>query len=509
MAARQRSRDPLADRALDDYRADAEAFSEQIDREYYLHLSGRKREFEIEPIYERHAELFSRGAVDGLRESAGGADGERERRLRGLLAFAFEGHLGQATKREAAELARLEASLEVRVDSTQIPYRAVPVAVANEPDSRRRSAIETARDELLTTRLNPIHLVSLQRTHQLARELGWDSYRAAFAEVRGIDLDALAAQARRFVRATDAAYPRLVDPQLASVALPPLGELRRSDLPRFFRAPGLDARFPAERLVPTFGDTLAGIGIDLEAQRNVHLDTEARPSKTSRAFCATPRVPGEIHLVIAPAGGRDDYESLFHEGGHVEHYAHVDPELAFEHRHLGDNSVTESFAFLFQHLTEDPAWLRARLGVAEPEPILVYARAVKLVMLRRYAAKIAYELELHDADPDLDAMPSRYAELLGGDTRVAWPEASWLADVDQGFYAACYLRAWALETAWRRALRDRFGERWFEVEAAGAWLRELWSQGQRRDAAEMLSDTLGEELDLSVLEAEFAPAANG
>lgn len=492
---------------LDSYRRSAEGFTEQIDREYYLHLSGRKREFEIEPIYERHAELFSRRAVEGLRDAAEAASGERARGVRYLLAFAFEGHLGQANKREATELAELESSLEVAVDSAAIPYRGVPVALANEPDAERRAAIETARDELLTERLNPIHGVTLERAHKLARELGWASYRAAFADLRGVDLEALADQARRFARATDASYAGLVDPRLEFAGLPPLGELRRSDLPRFFRAPGLDAGFPADRLVPTFAETLAGIGIDLEAQRNVHLDTESRPSKSSRAFCATPRVPGEIHLVIAPSGGRDDYESLFHEGGHVEHFAHVDPALAFEFRHLGDNSVTESFAFLLQHLTEDPEWLRARLGIAEPEPILGYARAVKLVMLRRYAAKIAYELELHDADPDLDAMPDRYAELLGADTRVPWPRASWLADVDPGFYAACYLRAWALETAWRRALRDRFGQRWFEAEAAGGWLRDLWSQGQRLDAAGLLSETLGEELDLGVLEADFAPAS--
>ena len=64
-------------------------------------------------------------------------------------------------------------------------------------------------------------------------------------------------------------------------------------------------------------------------------------------------MPDEVYLVIAPTGGRDDYGALFHEGGHAEHYANTDPGLAFEFRHLGDNSVTESFAFLFEHLVED------------------------------------------------------------------------------------------------------------------------------------------------------------
>jgi hypothetical protein len=506
VCAHRKPYESLANPALDSYRERAERFLEEIDREYYLHHSGRKRSYEIEPIYRRHGELFSRAAVESLREARDRTSGEQRRRAGRLLEFAVEGHLGEAVKAQATELAELEASLEVNAGAEPIPYRGATVVQANEPDAGRRAAIETARNELLAERLNPVHLEVLERIHALARELGWSSYRRACEELRGIDLEGLAAQAREFVRATDGAYAELVDPELEEAGVARLGELRRSDLPRFFRAPALDALFPADRLVAAFADTMGGLGIELGAQRSVRLDTESRPTKSARAFCATPKVPDEIYLVISPVGGRDDYEALFHEGGHVEHYAHVDPALAFEHRRLGDNSVTESFAFLLEHLTEDASWLEARLGIAEPQPVLRHARAVKLVMLRRYAAKIAYELELHDEAPALGEMPSRYSELLTGSTRVAWPEESWLADVDSGFYVACYLRAWALETSWRRALRDRFGEPWFESAAAGEWLRGLWRPGQRRDAAELLEEVLGEELDLASLAAEFVPA---
>jgi hypothetical protein len=203
-------------------------------------------------------------------------------------------------------------------------------------------------------------------------------------------------------------------------------------------------------------------------------------------------------------GGREDYAALFHEGGHTEHYAHVSAALPFEFRYLGDNAVTESFAFLLDRLTENDVWLQDMLGT-DPEQVVSHSRAVELIMLRRYCAKLVYERELHGPDAKLDAMPERYAELLSGATRVVWPRENWVSDVDPGFYVACYLRAWALEAIWRRSLRDRFGERWFERREAGDWLRELWAQGQRLSAEELLADALSEELEFGPLIEELAP----
>ncbi|OLE36287.1 MAG: hypothetical protein AUG48_07890 [Actinobacteria bacterium 13_1_20CM_3_68_9] len=493
---------------LDEYRRRAERFSEELSREYYLHLAGHKAELEIEPIYDRHEDLFGRAQVERLGELAGRASGGDEgRRLRYLLQFAFDGLLGLETRSESAELAGLEASLEVDPGDGPVPYRAVPIEQANEPGSDRRAALEEARNAVLDRRLNPLHRAMLERAHELCRALGWPSYAAAYAELRGIDLPALAGQTAAFLEATEDAYAAIVDPQLRRTGMPQLGELRRSDLPRFFRAVDLDSNFPADRLIASFADTLAGLGIGLGRQTNVHLDAESRRTKSPRAFCSTPRVPDEIYLVIAPTGGRDDYGTLFHEGGHAEHFANTDPGLAFEFRHLGDNSVTESFAFLVEHLVEDRDWLRHRLGLEDPEPAEAHARAFRLVLVRRYAAKLAYELELHGESASIGEMPGRYEEALTKALRIPWPRASWLADVDGGFYAACYLRAWALETRWRAALRERFGPSWFSSPDAGEWLRSLWSHGQRLDAAELLAETLGGELDFTVMAAELVSPA--
>jgi hypothetical protein len=321
-------------------------------------------------------------------------------------------------------------------------------------------------------------------------------------ELSGIDLGALAKQTEAFLAATEPDYEGTVEPPLRAELDLGFAELARADLACFFRAPSLDAYFPSDRLLPTFEATLAGLGLDNGRPGKVILDAEPRPKKSPRAFCAPVRVPEEVYLVLTRIGGREDYETLMHEAGHAEHFSHVDPALPFEHRFLGDNSVTEGFAFLFQHLTEDPAWLERRLGVSDPGPVVAHARASKLVFLRRYCAKLEYELELQ-GDAPLDGLDELYARRLSDAVGLAWPRATWLSDVDPFFYVAAYLRAWALETHLRRELRERFGELWFEDPEAGALLRRLWSAGQREPAHELLRELNGAQLDFSALEAEF------
>jgi hypothetical protein len=221
------------------------------------------------------------------------------------------------------------------------------------------------------------------------------------------------------------------------------------------------------------------------------------------------RVPGEVHLVIAPSGGRDDYEALLHEAGHTEHYAHTAPELEFEFRMLGDNAITECFAFLLQHLVDEPQWLVRRLGLpdAEARRVAAHGRAKRLVYLRRYAAKIAYELELHSGARSDGELPDLYAGLLGDAVHAAWPPETYLADVDEHYYCACYLRAWALEAAVRVHLRERFGPDWFASARAGEVLRGLWSEGERRRPEELLAELTGDSLGFDSLTSELVASS--
>jgi hypothetical protein len=486
---------------LEAYRADAEAFASELTREYYLHYAGLKDAYEIESIYERHHGLFDRGSIASLRDrvSTAGRDTEEGRRLRMLLDLAVEGCLGQATKQAEAEIARREASLTIEAGGSQLGFRASAVAQANEPDADRRAEIERARLAATDQHLNDLHRELVEGQHAMARELGFDSYLALCAECKAIDLTGLHRDTRAFAERTEDSFREVLEEPLQVTLGYGFDRFGRADISRFSRAPDLDRLFAAEGLVGAFERTLSGLGIDVRAQPGVILDLEPRPSKSPRAFCAPVRVPAEVYLVLSPVGGRDDFSVLFHEGGHTEHYAHVDPGLPFEFRMLGDNTITEAFAFLFQHLVENPEWLSRQLGVEDAEPVAAHARAERMIYLRRYCAKLAYELELHASAGPLTALAGRYSELLGAGLQMDWPAQTFLGDVDPGFYCACYLRAWALEAQMRRQLKERFGPAWFASEQAGRVLRSLWSQGQRMGPDELLGELGGEQLRFGVL----------
>jgi hypothetical protein len=504
---------------LDAYRRTAETFQTELMREYYQHYAGLKDTFEIEPIYARADELFTRDAVQALRElddRAPGAGDER-RQARMLLDFAVEGYVGEATKAVEEDLARTEAALTIEVGGERLGFREAPVAQANEPDAERRAEIERAVLAATREDLGAYYQELIESQHACARELGWASYADMCAHCKGIDLKALSEQTAAFSAASAASYPQILDPELRRTLGIGLDELRRADLPRFFRAVEHDRHFPAGGLTESFADTMAGLGTDVSTQPGVTFDIGSRPNKAPRAFCAPVRVPGEVYLVVAPVGGWDDYVTLFHEGGHTEHTAHVDAGLPFEFRCLGDNSVTETYAFVIQHLVEDPEWLSRRLGIDDASELVAHAKAQRLVYLRRYAGKLAYELELHgeglEGAPEpngatgtrsgWEALAARYSELLGDAVKIKWPTETFLADVDPGFYCACYLRAWALETHLRAYLRERFGAAWFESPEAGEVLRGLWRDGQRLDAEELLGELTGARLDFGAVLADL------
>jgi hypothetical protein len=476
-------------RELDAYRERIDRFIADLDQEYYEHFAGLKEDFDLDSVYRHYEDVTSLEQATRMREAVDGSFGSIE-----LCRFACEGYLGALTRRYEEEAAVLEAKLKATVDGEEIPFRMLRPTMANSADRSRRERIERIRNELTEEHLNPILLRSHQETHTATHDLGAETYRGLY-DTFNYRLDDLAAQCRAFLDSTETLYEEAADKVIRARVGIGLAEAERWDLVRVFRATEWDPVFPADKMLPALEATLSELGIELRAQENIHLDVEERPHKTPRAFCAPIEVPGKVMLVIQPIGGPDDWRALFHEAGHAEHFANTRAELSVEERRLGDSAVTEGWAMLMQHLTDDPAWLARRLDFSRPAEFAAEGAAHLLFFVRRYAAKLLYELEFHTTD-DLTAMRPRYIELLGDALKVEPSPIDYLSDIDSGFYVSAYLRSWAFEAQLRSHLREEFGNAWFARREAGSLLRELWGEGQRWPAEDFLRDITGSTLEL-------------
>lgn len=469
-------------------RTDARTFLEALEEEVYLHYAGLKPELNASSIYERYPGLTSREAIQILDHALAQATSPDNRRHRYLKAFLLGGYLGQATKHLDDRIATEEAGATVQIDNQAVSYRYAGVLMANEPDRERRRHIH--QEQLgVVERLTPLRADAVGMTHRLAAELGYTNYIDLCIKGKGLDLYGLAERARQFLAETELQYvahlTRAADQYLGLR----LDQLETFDVRYMLRAPSFDDAFTADRLLDVFRAALSHLGIDLDERKAIQFDMEPREHKSPRAFCVPLRVPDRIMLVIMPQNGCDDYRALFHEGGHALHFSFVAPSSPFEYACLGDNSVTESFAFLFDHLFLDPLWLDEHVPMTKRDEFVWFAHLEELLMVRRYCAKLLYELSLHSTDR-LDGQEEVYERYLSDAMKVKVYPQMYLTDLDDGFYCAEYLQAWIFQAQLRHALRTRYGRRWFASPDAGKLLREFWSSGQQYTVWE-LAEQLG------------------
>ncbi|MFL5577946.1 MAG: hypothetical protein ACJ79S_18485 [Gemmatimonadaceae bacterium] len=482
----------MAELTLDSLRRDGQSFMEAVSREYHQAHAGFKATAELQPIYERYRAVLGRDALELALElfRSAPAGSEERRSARTLLEWQVESQASRVVAALDEREIAWEGSAAIRLgDGREVPYARASIEIANAADRRERLALDAARASLVEGELAPLRRERLARERDFVEGLEVaPGYVATFEALSGIELDGLAAACRAFLDETRAAWDDVLPGFLKrSLGITP-AEATRADALALLRGREYDRAFPAAELEPAVRRQVAEMGIDPDAGGRVVHDLAERPGKRSRAFCAPVRVPEEVYLVLRPHGGQADYTTLLHELGHALHFAYMRPDLPFEFRWVGDNSITEAYAMLFDHRMQDRGWLLRYTGLSRSDvgAFLRHAALEELHFLRRYCAKLLYETQLYSGEVPWDALPDLYADTLTGATTFRYRRADAFVDVDPRFYAARYLRAWQLQALLAEALVARFDEDWWRNPRAGPWVVEqLFAEGQRELATEL------------------------
>jgi hypothetical protein len=468
---------------------------------------GEKETSEQAAIVARYSDLFTREQHDALRREEEATPGD-ERLFR--LREACDGGIvvsELAERMDALENAILAARVDF--DGEALPLRAAQAKLALLDEYAKREELgRLAGDE--SAGFNDERYDLMQAGERLDSELSAEPDPIARNEARKqIDLHALAAALREAASEQEQPFGVLRQRWIERVLGPDAdGEPSSYHVAYLRRLSPLADVYTKERSVPVCLDTLTELGFDLAADGRINLDLDDRPQKNPRACVIASDPPQVVHLITRAQGGLHDYQGFLHEAGHALHYAGCDPTLPYTFRRLSrDHALTEIYSFLLESVTREPGWHAHYFGLSadEAEDRAEATRFLDVLLFRRYAAKLEYELELW---ADLDHAPkyaSVYAERLRAATRFRYRPDAYLADMDDGFYSADYLRAWIRSAQLRSHLREPFGPDWWRTPAVGDFLRALFAEGTRPSSEEIAARIGFEPLDTGPLVREALP----
>ena len=403
------------------------------------------------------AHLFSAEAVVGLDTD----EGPNAQRRRALARFAVEGHLRGAGAEEMAELEeRLRAPLVTGSPAGAVSLRDVDPLLAAEPDRARRRELHTARLRAIDSHLRDLVSDAALRRADAARALGATSAAALAAQMCGLDLSQLAADAEHMLGGSDDLAARSLDRAAQAGLGISAADLDSADLPRLTRAPHVESDLPAGAVASAVARTRELLGSRDETTWRSSIEGVSRALEMLRGTGAA----------LARAG--------------------VSPRLPVEARRLGDPALVQAHALLLEGLLAEPEWLRRVLGAADPEPIAAMAATIRLLTARTAAAGV-----MGLCGGDIVALMSR---ALG----LAWPSEMSIGAELGSLEPADELRGRMLAAALRVHLRETFGERWFLEGGAASLLRELWLEGGDLDAQTLARELGSPGLDPMSLVAE-------
>ncbi|MFO7588529.1 MAG: hypothetical protein R6X22_10695 [Gemmatimonadota bacterium] len=475
---------------VDEIRDRAERFRATVVEELLEGRSGRKPWPELSSLYAGQRVLSWDATAPAIERELAGASGERELRLRRLLGWAAEHQVRSDNAALDDEFSTWHATASIELDGRHVPVRQLGALVETATDRATRRRFASLRSEAYEE-IAPLQLDRLNLWRTSSEELGYGSYREAVQRLGGINLGALAREARRLLEETDAIYRAELERQLHRRIAIGVDDAEDHDVSWLGRMEWLDIPCEETGILDATRADLAASGLELEAGGRVDLVIEPFPGPGMRPCCAPIRVPDRVVLFVTPTSTPRACRRLLRELGHAVHWSRTDASLPFEYRTIGDGSVAEAHGLLFSGLALAPAWVETSRGLSGEslEEYLRLASLLDLLEIRRVAGRLLFDLEVCES-PRPGSLGPRWAELMSEATGFRHDPRRYLERLGQRFGAARELRGRMLAALLETEVRARFGDAWFREPDAGAFLRQWLSGGLSRDATE-LAELLG------------------
>ena len=452
-------------------------FIYDLETEDRLVRVGLKETAETEKVYKKYQDLFSRQILDFLQIETKKASGKNKEALERIYFTIASCYTGQNLAKDSDKINSYFSKAKVRVNGEEIAYFQVYPRISKETIFDKREKYDDEASKIVA-KINLKILWVLEEEIKLLKSLGFGGYLNYFQAAKSADYRKFYKVVGKIKKDTDKVWLGSVTKVSQEVLKRPFKKIMACHMLYLRSLSMFDNYYPVDKVVLTFKKFVQDAGFG-DLLSKIEIDDKDRARKNPRAVCYWPNPPKEVHLVIKPIGGEQDFEAIMHEGGHGLHAAAVGAHLPITSRLLArSNALTEAYAFILEDLVFEPAWLTRYLNVSDHTGgrIKWQATFVNLMLLRRYLGKFSYEYEMF-AGNKIKLGAKLYKKNLEATTGFVIRDSNWLNDMDSGFYSADYLRAWIGAAQIKDYLVKKYGKNWFFNPKAFKFLRDLWARG--------------------------------
>lgn len=486
---------------------------------YHLYLHPQT-EVRRESQAERCDELWTREAIEQLARDLEATPPhlETERAaLNALLNSARENYIEKSVRHVKEEIKRCEEHTQITWKGVGLDVRAAleSVAVESDADARRELA---ARVHDAMSACDDLRVALYEEKNQIARSLNFASLRDFEISRTPASGDALAHDARAILDATAATYDAL----WRHVAVPLSGDQTSADHDFLFLTQRENAQYTAclSDAWRAYQETLAGLGIRLTQQTNLHTERNFAQHISPTCFPLDP--PDDVRFVFGAHGSLRRLSDFFYTGARAQHYAWTSRELARRYPEFvfaaDARATNHGYGFLFCLLLQDELWLAEMCGANQAALIreIIYAAAfTHLHDLRRACAAQIFAATLGEnteSDRSINVRSEKigetYAGLQSEATHFQSQPTQYLRELDHLDLRGDNMRAFAFAAFLNEYLRTRHGRRWWTKRGAGDELIDLWNTASRYHVEEIVKQLGGGELSYDLLVAEFYATIN-
>lgn len=477
---------------LSEYRQRFRQYHARLSLEDYLFRTGARTSSEKRHIEVEYTDLFGAGAVEGLREALNGTAGFLETERKGigrLIGFAIEGRVLAGAGEVSGEIDEYLGRAAVEWEGRRLGVAGLWRQIRAEGVSLKRRELEARRAGLIEGALD-LYADRSRRLRDSIAGLGLADCVAMRRELRGIEIEPVAARAVRILEATERDYDAALSEFLPRLVGVGREEATSADL-AFLRAAGdYDAFMPGEGVRRALDDIFRGLGFRLERQANFKID--ARVDGAPEPLFAAIEVPGDVRVRFEPRAGQESYRRILRTFGRAQQYAwtsaNMQPELCLPAA-WSDQATNLAWGMFFESLMGERQWLLGSLGFAESTEFLRLINLLRLMTVRRDAALAIFEIEFHTGSAGGDP-GGRYSELMRDALRARFSPAEYVLEMSDCCAASDRMRAAGFEAQFRDRIKTSHCSRWWASARAGEEILDIWNTGLKYGVEE-LSSKLG------------------